>query len=128
MSNSRQSPMGVLAMAAVWLTLMAQRVLAHAQTTSATSGREHAISSRATGTQNTAWCLGSGTVMLNGFTTDTSTCVTYLFQGAALNTEAKFAVACVGTFFLSVAFQALYFFRDHIARGSRKRQKKEVCA
>ena len=51
------------------------------------------------------YCLGMGTVMLNGFTFETGTCVLYLFQGWVLNTKGKYAGACVGTFFAAMASQ-----------------------
>ena len=51
------------------------------------------------------FCLGVGTVMQNGFTFETGTCLLYLFQGWIIDTRAKYMGACAGTFFAAVATQ-----------------------
>uniref|UniRef100_A0A0G4HUE6 Copper transport protein n=1 Tax=Chromera velia CCMP2878 TaxID=1169474 RepID=A0A0G4HUE6_9ALVE len=81
-------------------------------------------------TSEEAFCMGSGTVMLNGMQFSFSpaedqaewSCVTYLFPSWVLDTEAKYAVACVGTFFLPYVVVLLQAVREMLLRSAEKKK------
>lgn len=70
------------------------------------------------GTDNSTqtFCMGSGMVMLNGFQTSfDARCILYLFPGAAVTSETKYAFAIVGTFLLAMLIELMALFRKRVA-------------
>ncbi|KAG5178417.1 hypothetical protein JKP88DRAFT_201660 [Tribonema minus] len=63
------------------------------------------------------FCTGSGTVMQNGFQTSftNGSCVIWLFPGAILDTEGKYAAAVIGTFLLAFGNEGLRWLRTRMA-------------
>ena len=68
--------------------------------------------------------MGSGTVMLNGFTFSKEVCLIYLFDGWVLDNNGKYMGACAGTFFFAVLTQVLFMARRLISEANKRRQ---VC-
>lgn len=64
------------------------------------------------------FCTGTGRVMLPGFqkSINGGTCVLFLFQDAVLDTEAKYALAVTGTFFIAVLVEMFRWFRTHVGK------------
>jgi hypothetical protein len=63
------------------------------------------------------FCSGPGRVMLPGFQSSKGgNCVLYLFQGAVVDSAAKYALAVVGTLLLGLALELIRFWRTRAAR------------
>lgn len=66
-----------------------------------------------------AFCMGDGRVMLNGWQfagKASNACVLWLFEGAGVTSEGKYAGAIIGTFVLAFANEMLRYNRDKLAK------------
>ncbi|CAM9844113.1 unnamed protein product, partial [Scytosiphon promiscuus] len=65
------------------------------------------------------FCDGTGRVMLNGFqaaSSATTSCVLFLFEGAAVDSETKYAFAAIGAFLMGFATEMIRYGRDRMAK------------
>lgn len=68
---------------------------------------------------SSSFCSGSGTVMMNGFQTSFNggSCIIYLFEGATVDTQAKYVGAVVATLLMAIAVELLRGLRGSIRAG-----------